>query len=246
VRVDGHSIITPDYVERALAHLREHRWGGVGGRKDGIGFTEQGRAVAAVMASKFGVGNSTYHHGTQAQAVDHVPFGAYPRAVIEAVGGWDETLPTNEDYEFDHRVREAGHELLFDPELVIAWECRQSIRAFWRQYRRYGRGKASVVRKHPRSTKARHLAAPGLVVMLAGALVVAPFRPRWAIALVMPYVAATALASATVIPKIEGRAAQRAVPAAFAAMHIGWGVGFWEGLAGRFASHQDESTPTRP
>ena len=63
------------------------------------------------------------------QTVDHIPFGAYPRAVIEKVGGWDESIPVNQDFEFDHRVREAGHELLFDPSLVIAWEVRPTVRA---------------------------------------------------------------------------------------------------------------------
>lgn len=241
VRIDGHSTVAPDYVERAVGHLRAGEWGGVGGRKDAVGLTGQGRAIAAALGSRFGVGNSTYHHGTSSQVVDHVPFGAYPKTVIEEVGGWDESLPTNEDYEFDHRVRSTGRELLFDPAMVIAWECRPTIRAFWRQYRRYGRGKASVVRLHPGSTKARHLAAPGLVALLVAAVVVLPWRPKWALVAVSPYLLALGMATATTLPKVSGRDAQRALPLAFAAMHLGWGLGFWEGLAGAFAHHHDES-----
>jgi glycosyltransferase involved in cell wall biosynthesis len=241
VRIDAHSTVAPDYVERAMRHLADAEWGGVGGRKDGVGLTEQGRAVAAVLGSRFGVGNSTYHHGTDVQTVDHIPFGVYPRAVVEKVGGWNEDLPTNEDYEFDHRVREAGFELLFDPAMVIAWEVRPSIRAFFRQYRRYGRGKASVVRMHPGSIKARHMAAPALVVMLAVGVVLLPWKPRWALAAATPYLAALGLASAATVGRVDGRDAQRWVPAAFAAMHLGWGLGFWEGIAGTFAHHQDES-----
>lgn len=241
VRIDGHSTVAPDYVERAMGHLRSGDWGGVGGRKDAVGLTDQGRAIAAALGSRFGVGNSTYHHGTSTQTVDHVPFGAYARRVVEEVGGWNESLPTNEDYEFDHRVRETGRELLFDPAMAIAWECRPSIRAFWRQYRRYGRGKASVVRLHPGSTKPRHLAAPALVVLMASGVAVAPWRPRWAIAALVPYIVALTAATATTLPKVSGRDARRAVPLAFAAMHLGWGLGFWEGVAGAFAHHLDES-----
>jgi cellulose synthase/poly-beta-1,6-N-acetylglucosamine synthase-like glycosyltransferase len=241
VRIDAHATVPPDYVERTLTHLRSGRWGGVGGRKDGVGFTDEGRAIAAVMASPFGVGNSTYHHGTEQCSVDHIPFGAYPRSVIEAVGGWDENVPVNQDFEFDYRVRQAGHELLFDPELHIAWECRQSVRSFWRQYRRYGRGKAQVARMHPESVAVRHLAAPILVAMLATALALLPFRPRWALALVAPYAGVVALGTATVVPKVSGRAARRAVPRAFLAMHVGWGLGFWEGVAGAVAHRQDEA-----
>ena len=121
--------------------MRSQSWGGGGGRKDAVGSTSEGRAIAAALGSRFGVGNSTYHYGVAPQTVDHIPFGAYPRAVIEEVGGWDESLLANEDYEFDHRIREAGYELLFDPQMVIAWECRQSIPAVFRQYRRYGGAK---------------------------------------------------------------------------------------------------------
>ncbi|HKY13816.1 MAG TPA: glycosyltransferase family 2 protein [Microthrixaceae bacterium] len=241
VRIDAHATVPPDYVDRVLTHLRTGEWGGVGGRKDGVGFTDEGRAIAAVMASPFGVGNSTYHHGAELTAVDHIPFGAYPRDVIVAVGGWDESVPVNQDYEFDYRVRQAGHQLLFDPELRIAWECRQSLRAFWRQYRRYGRGKAQVVRMHPESIAVRHMAAPALVAMLAAAMAVLPFRPRWALALVAPYAAVVAAGTATTVPKVAAGSARRSVPAAFLAMHVAWGVGFWEGVAGAVAKRRDES-----
>ena len=131
--------------------------------------------------------------------------------------------------------------MLFDPQLVIAWECRQSVRALWRQYRRYGRGKAQVVRMHPQSAALRHFAAPGLVGMLALALVLAPFRRRWAFALVVPYTGLLTVATATVAPKLSGGATRRAVPRAFAAMHLGWGLGFWEGMAGLVARRQNEN-----
>jgi succinoglycan biosynthesis protein ExoA len=241
VRIDAHATIPPDYIARTLLHLRSGRWGGVGGRKDGVGFTDEGRAIAAVMASPFGVGNSTYHHGTDLETVDHIPFGAYPREVIEEVGGWDESIPVNQDYEFDYRVRRAGHQLLFDPSLCIAWECRQSVRSFWRQYRRYGRGKAQVVRKHPESAAMRHFAAPAMVAMLAGAVALLPFRPRWTLALLAPYAGVVAVGVATTAPRVEGRAARRALPRAFVAMHVGWGLGFWEGMAGAVAHRRDEA-----
>jgi hypothetical protein len=241
IRIDAHATVPPDYVERAHRHLTTGEWGGVGGRKDGVGYTNEGRAVAVVLGSRFGVGNSTYHHGTKVQTVDHIPFGAYPRTVIEKVGGWDESIPVNQDFEFDHRVREAGYELLFDPAMAIAWEVRPTIRSFWRQYRRYGRGKAQVVRLHPGSVSPRHLAAPALVLSLAMAAVLLPFKPRWSLLLVTPYLLGLGLASATVVPTVDVPAARRYVPLAFLAMHLGWGLGFWEGVAGAVAERRDET-----
>ena len=233
VRVDAHAEVPPGYVARAVELLESGEWGGVGGIKRGIGKTPAGKAVAAAMASPFGVGGSIYHYGTEPQEVEHVPFGAYPTEVARAVGGWGEEFTVNQDFEFDHRVREAGHRILFDPSLVIDWESRQSVGALWRQYRRYGKGKAKVVLRHPSSIRPRHLLPPMFVAYLAaaGALaVVRPSRRGVAAAAVSPYAAALAFASVRTGRTIDDASARPLVPLAFMAMHVGWGVGFWEGL----------------
>lgn len=230
VRIDAHATVPADYVGLAVEHLRTGRWGGVGGRKVGVGRTPAGRAVAAAMASRFGVGGSTYHYGEREQVVEHVPFGAYPVALARQLGGWDERLRVNQDFEFDHRVRQSGHELLFDPRLAIDWECRQSLGELYAQYRRYGRGKVSVAAKHPASLRPRHLAAPALVASWATAALLVPHRPRLAGGVVLPYVLALAGASALTARRLD-QPARAAVPGAFVAMHAGWGIGFWSGLA---------------
>lgn len=230
VRVDAHSTVGPDYVRRAVERLREDSWGGVGGRKDGVGRTSAGRAIAAAMGSRFGVGNSTYHHGTTVQEVDHLPFGAYPVDVVRSVNGWDEDLVANEDFEFDYRLRQAGLRLLFDPAMVIRWHCRQSIGDLFRQYQRYGRGKVDVVQRHPESMSVRHFAPPALVVYLAFAVLVNVRRPRRLLALLAPYLVAVSAASVPTGRKLESWEDRAHVPLAFMAMHIGWGLGFWSGV----------------
>ena len=231
VRVDAHATVRSDYVRRAVGHLETGSWGAVGGRKDGIGRTAAGRAIAAAMASRFGVGGSVYHFGTSVRPVDHVPFGAYPVELARQLEGWDEDLAVNQDFEFDQRVQLAGHQVLFDPELVIDWHCRQSIGALFQQYRRYGRGKVFVAAKHPRSLRLRHLAAPALVVVLLVALLLAPWAPLLAGALVLPYLLGVAVASVVTARRLTDGRARLCVAPAFVAMHVGWGVGFWSGVA---------------
>jgi len=226
VRVDAHSTVPPDYVGLAVDRLREGRWGGVGGRKDGVGESAAGRAIAAAMGSRFGVGNSLYHHGTTATHVDHVPFGAYPVALLREVGGWDERLTANEDYELDYRLRRAGHQLLFDPALEIRWQSRQSVGGLAKQYYRYGRGKADVAALHPASLRPRHLAPPAFVAYAAGAVAVAAVRPARGLAMLAPYAAALAAASALTARRLEQPEERAQVPLAFLAMHLPWGAGF--------------------
>lgn len=230
VRVDAHAEIPPDYVALAVERMDAGDWGGIGGRKDGIGEGAAGRAIAAALGSPFGVGNSVYHYGTEAQRVDHVPFGVYRTELLRSLGGWDESVTSNEDFELDYRLRSAGHELLFDPALRIRWMSKQTLGAFFAQYRRYGKGKSEVARLHPQSVALRHLAAPTLVAALATAAAVAPRRPRTAAVLAAPYAAALTAASVATARKVEGAQARALVPAAFATMHLAWGLGFWEGM----------------
>lgn len=230
VRVDAHATVPPGYVRRAVAHLQTGDWGGVGGRKNGVGRTPAGRAVAAAMASRFGVGGSRYHYGTSPAVVDHIPFGAYPTELARTLGGWDEDLAVNQDYEFDYRVRQTGSSLLFDPALAISWHCRQDAADLYRQYRRYGRGKVKVLRLHPESASVRHLVPPALVGWLLLAALLGTRRPGWAAAASAPYAAGLGVASVVTARALD-RPARRHVPGAFLAMHLGWGIGFWQGMA---------------
>ena len=232
VRIDAHATVAPDYVARCVTHLRTGRWGGVGGRVDPIGVTPAGRAIGAAMCSRFGIGNSVHHYGSEPVAADHVPFPGYPVALIRELGGWDEQLTVNQDFEFDYRMVRHGHRILYDPDLVISYHGQQSIRGVLRQFRRYGRGKSRVVRLHPGSARVRHLVPPSLVAVLAAAIVVAPRRPRLAAAAVLPYLGAVGVASVTAVRHVEGRRAKATLPLAFLAMHLGWGFGFLEGTVG--------------
>lgn len=230
VRVDAHSTIPPNYVAKAVVRLETGRWGGVGGRKDAMGATPAGSAISAALSSRFGVGNSTYHYGTRRRVVDHVPFGAYATDTLRRMGGWDERLTANEDFELDYRLRRAGHRLLFDPDLRIAWRCRESIPDLFRQYVRYGAGKADVAVLHPASLQARHLAPPALVVLLAIAGASTLVSPPVAIALAAPYGAALAISVVSTARRVSGPTAMALLPLAFVAMHLGWGLGFFKGL----------------
>ena len=232
VRVDGHATVPPNYVCTAVQHLATGQWAGVGGRKDSVGVTAAGRAIAAAMGSKFGVGpGSTYHHGTRMQTVEHVPFGAYPTALARAVGGWDEELVTNQDYEFDYRIRQTGRELLFDPALRIDWYGQQSLLGLFRQYRRYGTGKADVIARHPSSARPRQVLPALLVAALAagaGGLAFRATRPAGGL-VIGGYGAAVVAASVATATNVPEWSTRLRLPGAFVALHVGWGIGLLRG-----------------
>ena len=232
-RVDGHAEISADYLARALDRLAaDPALAGVGGRRQGVARTKIGRAIAAVTSSPFGVGNSINHYATEYQLTDHASFGVYRTAAAREVGGWDESLPVNEDVDFDHRLLEAGYRIAYDPEMIVSWRVRESIGSLFRQYRRYGRGKAAMVRKNGlQAVRTRHTVAPTLVAGTVATLAVSPWYPP-VLALLGAYLGGVVVVAAATWWRDPGRgkASVSAMPAAFVATHYGWGLGFLEGL----------------
>ena len=70
--------------------------------------------------------------------VDTVPFGAFRRDLLEKVGPYDESLLTNEDYEFNTRIRQTGGRIWLDPAIHSVYYARSNLAALARQYGRYG------------------------------------------------------------------------------------------------------------
>jgi succinoglycan biosynthesis protein ExoA len=230
VRVDAHALIPKDYVSLARELLGSGEFGAVGGRKEGQGETPAGRAIAAAMGSRFGVGGSTYHYGARPTDVEHVPFGAYPVALLKALGGWNESLHVNQDFELDYRIRKAGYRVRFDPRMSIRWQSRQSINQLLRQYYRYGRGKVRVAMLHPGSVRPRHLGPPLLTLILSLAVAFSRRQPKFATSVIAPYAATVAAGTVTIARKVDPEARPYVAPA-LVAMHLSWGAGFWRGLA---------------
>ncbi len=226
VRVDSHCELPPGYVTRAVATLQRTGAANVGGVQAATGTTPYERAVARAMSSRFGVGDATFHYGGEEGPTDTVYLGVFSADALRQVGGFDESLVRNQDYELNWRLRTAGHVVWLDPNLVVRYQPRSSPRALAKQYFEYGRWKREVIRRHPRSTRARHLVAPltvlGTVAGVAGALA----GRRWMLAAPAAYAGAVALASVAV----SGSAREALTLATvFPTMHLSWGAGFLAG-----------------
>jgi glycosyltransferase involved in cell wall biosynthesis len=234
VRVDGHCEIAPDYVRRAVEHLRRGGVAGVGGPVETVGETPLARAIAAAMSSRFGVGGSAFRVGVDAPVwADTIPFPAYPRRVLAAAGPFDEELVRNQDEEYNYRLRGAGEKLLLAPDLRSRYYSRADLRSLWRQYFQYGFWKARVLEKHPRQMRPRQLGPPSLVAALAAGALAAAWSPA-GLAVLAGIAAAYLLAAgaAALMVAVPWRY-RPLMPVIFAAMHLGYGCGFWAGLGRR-------------
>ncbi len=229
VRVDGHAVLPPGYVVRALETLERTGAVNVGGVQRPAGTTPFEEAVGLAMASRFGAGDARFHYGGPEGPVDTVYLGVFRRDAVEAVGLFDEALVRNQDYELNWRLREAGGVVWFDPSLSVAYRPRASLGGLARQFHGYGRWKRAVAGMHPRSLRWRHLAAPVAVLGVVAGLVGGWW---WPPLFVLPGGYAAAVVAAAVAVGRRPRMVAR-LCAVYPAMHLPWGVGFLFGGAGR-------------
>jgi len=230
VRLDAHSVPAQDYVARSISALESELGDNVGGLweiQPGSD-TWQARSIARAAAHPLGVGDARYRVGGRAQEVDTVPFGAFRRSLIERIGNFDETLLTNEDYEFNTRIRKAGGKIWFDPGIKSRYIARRSIGDLARQYWRYGFWKVKMLRRFPESFRWRQLA--GLFVLSFPVLAVLGLWFIWAGWLLLfeavVYLLALVLVGTQLAIKHRDLALLWGVPLAIATMHFSWGTAF--------------------
>lgn len=229
VRLDAHSKPYPDYVARCVADLEQ----GLGDNVGGVWDIQPGaagpmaQAIAAAACHPLGVGDARYRYTTQAGTVDTVPFGAFFRSLVERVGGYDEGLLTNEDYEFNTRIRQAGGKIWLDPAIRSVYFARATLGALAHQYWRYGFWKARMLRRYPGTLRWRQALPPAFVAGLLGTALLALF---WPLARVV-FLAEWGLYAAVLLAVgIQATYRQKQVallwgmPPAMAVMHLTWGA----------------------
>ena len=172
--------------------------------------------------------------------IDHVFSGAYRRAAIEAVSGWDERMIANEDFEADYRLRQAGGVIWLEPSAATKWYTRESLPALSRQMWLYGRHKAVTLRLHPDSLRLRQLAPPALVLGLVASTAL---RTRLGLALVGAYAFGSAGLGAEAARSSGASAACGAlVPVV---VHTSWAFGLLFGITACPSASSGSALPPR-
>jgi hypothetical protein len=176
------------------------------------------------MTSRFGVGGARFHTGGEAGPADTVYLGVFRRAVLERLGGYDESYLRAQDWELNLRIRSSGGLVWFSPDLSVTYRPRGSVAALARQYYHYGRWRRVVIRRHPATASARYLAAPVVVGAIGLGLVALPFT-AWGLLIPGGYATGVVAASAASGSGLPPRS-RALLPLALAAMHLSWGFGF--------------------
>ncbi len=238
IRLDAHSMPYPNYIERCVADLEAglgENVGGVWEIRPGLD-TWVAQSIAFAAAHPLGVGDALYRHSAKSAAVDTVPFGAFKRELLALVGMFDESLLTNEDYEFNTRIRKSGGKVWLDPSIRSIYIARGTLPGLGKQYFRYGYWKWLMLRRYPATLRLRQALPPLFVVSLLGLAILGFFLPLFWILL-----AAEIIGYMLTLITVGFQAALRhgnflliiGIPLAISFMHISWGAGFlWSMISG--------------
>jgi cellulose synthase/poly-beta-1,6-N-acetylglucosamine synthase-like glycosyltransferase len=233
-RMDAHAVPCSGYIRRCVEVLNQETAGAVGMPclvRAGAD-TTMAQAIAMAVSHPFGIGDAKYRLGAGGplqEAVDTVAFACFRKSLWQELGGFNENLLTNEDYDFNYRVRQSGRDVILDRSGHCDYFARTTLGSLATQYWRYGGWKAEMIRLHPTSVKLRHVVAPAFVLSLI-ALVVASvlWSPaRWLLLVdVLLYLIAALAASWRT--RIEVKRFQHLflMPIVFATIHFTWGMSF--------------------
>lgn len=231
VRLDAHSMPDRMYVTHSVAGLE----GGLGDNVGGIWDIQPGKAgwaaesIAAAAAHPLGVGGALYRYATVAAEVDTVPFGAFRRSLLDEIGMFDETLLTNEDYEFNTRIRQHGGKVWLNPQIRSVYFARETFGKLAKQYFRYGFWKWRMLKRYPDTLRWRQALPPVFVLSVFVLAVAAFFWPLAGILLgmeILAYFGILMMGTASLAFKRNKYFLLVGVPLAIAVMHVCWGSGF--------------------
>ena len=240
VRTDGHANLPRDYVRTAVEVMQRTGAANVGGMMIPEGTTPFELAVARAMSRKIGMGSATFHVGGAEGPAETVYLGVFDRAVLDKTGGFDEHFTRAQDWELNHRIRDLGETVWFDPRLRVSYRTRASARALATQFHGSGIWRWQIIRAYPETVSVRYLAAPSTTLAIGAAAAVlvvdAAVIHSGAVAL-----AAAAVPAGYLAVIVAGAAATRRgldartsalYPVALATMHLSWGFGFLRAAVG--------------
>jgi len=246
-RVDARSVVPPVYVRRCVEVLAtRHDVVVVGGAQiaTAYGTSVMERGIARALNNRFSMGGARYRSGAPSGPDETVYLGSFRLEDLIRTGGWDESLPTNQDFELNRRLSRIGV-VWFESAISVGYRPRTRLRSLFHQYHRFGLAKASYWRTHGEGPLRRQwiiLAGGALVSTATGAfLVTAPRRGRAVGTLAACAVVLGLMVERAGGPDERATAVERGLAvAAMAAVSTGWLSGVVRGVLPVVA------TPGRP
>lgn len=235
IRLDAHAEYDVKYVELCVRSLRDNCKIGDAG---GIWHIRPRRnelipeANAILNQSRFGIGGASFRVGAKAGYVDTVPFGAFPRHVIEEVGGMREDMPRAEDNEYVSRIKKAGYKIYLNPEIVCTYYSRDTFGGSVRQMYANGLSIGQLFYVDKSAIGLRHFIpfvfVCSLIIAAIGAIFFLPFL--WLLLAILGAYVICAISATMALCVKNGWKYFCVLPPLFLSVHLSYGWGTIVGL----------------
>lgn len=237
LRADAHALYPRGFVRALLEDMRETDATAVTVAMTTLADQGFAAGVAAAQNSRLGTGGAAHRMGKGGRFIDHGHHALIRMDAFRAIGGYDPRQSHNEDAEFDHRLTCNGGRIWLSGRTQMGYFPRQTAKALFLQYFRFGAGRAQTLLKHDLMPRPRQflplLVAPAVMgagLGLAGLML----APAWGwLAMMAPGVLWAALClgyGALLAWRARRVSVLWAGPAAML-MHLGWSAGFLRQLA---------------
>lgn len=127
IRLDAHSEYPSNYISKCVYYLNNIDADNVGCILETRSEGKIGNAIALVLSSRFGVGNSKFRTNASSGYVDTVPFGTFRKQLFDKIGYYDERLPRNQDSEFNSRILKNNGKIYLFNDTKIIYHPRDTI-----------------------------------------------------------------------------------------------------------------------
>lgn len=242
--LDDDALVVPVALKRISVGFADQAVAAVGGPSlTPPGDSHFQRAIAWALASRFGGGvvRNRYRSVGELRATDDRELIlcnlAFKRETYLTFGGLDERLYPNEENELIDRLLKSGARLLHDPGLIVRRSQRATLRAFIRQMKTYGRGRAEQT-LISRSISFKAI-VPALFVVYV--LLLPLFIPIWWYNLPALLYLVAVLANMVAATHSQSLPLALRLPIVYSLLHLCYGSGFIAGLFSPRYSNNDSS-----
>ena len=229
IRVDAHSVLSPDYASLAVEILNETGAANVGGLMKGEGTSPFQKAVAWAYKSRVGLGGGSYHVGGQAGPSDSVYLGVFRADSLKKLGGFNDKMLRGQDWELNLRIRQSGQVVWFDPRLEVTYYPRSRLSKLGSQFFDTGAWRAQLTASHLKSANLRYFAPPLLVLAIGLGIIASFFGLGW-IGLTPTFIYSALVFLSSLTAKGLSLLSRLALLIVLPTMHLSWGSGFLSGL----------------
>ena len=219
IKMDAHSLYDKEYISKCVQHLEESGADNVGGVLQSVPAkdTLMAKAIAISLSHIFGAGGSYFRTGAaEPREVDTVAFGCYRKEVFKKIGLFNEKMEKIEDLELNYRLRRAGGKIMLFPDIRASYyPSSETLGSFFKHNFTDGIW-ATYPIKYGFHVSLRHLVPLIFVLTLPVSI--------WL------YIPVSLLVSLQIALVQKDLRLAFVMPLAFAARHVGYGIGSFVGL----------------